>query len=143
MGRDGQNVVDGVSLDLLIEVVADARSVREQVFDRHRFVDEWQIVPEHRAGGGAEIQPTLFDQAHDRQSGESLGPAGDPEPRVDLVRDLPAPMRETVGLDELDPAPVDTHDAGERRLGGDQIDGVLQAAQSTAASGSFVSLASG
>ncbi len=53
-------------------------------------------------------------------------------------------MRETVGLDELDlVAPVDTHDAGERRLGGDPIDGVLQTAQSTAANGSAVSLASG
>jgi hypothetical protein len=110
VGRDGQNVVDGVSLDLLVEVVADARSVREQVFDRHRFVDEWQIVPEHRAGGGAEIQPTLFDQAHDRQRGESLGSARDPEPRIDRVRDSRASVRETVGLRELDlAASVDAH----------------------------------
>ena len=53
-------------------------------------------------------------------------------------------MRETVCLDELDlVAPVDTHDAREGRLGGDPIDGVLQAAQSTAAIGSAISLASG
>jgi len=29
MGRDGQHVVDGVSLELLVEVVADARAVRQ------------------------------------------------------------------------------------------------------------------
>ena len=53
-------------------------------------------------------------------------------------------MCEPEGVDELDlVAPVDAHDAGERCLCSDPIDGVLEAAHSTAADGSAVSLASG
>jgi hypothetical protein len=66
MDRDGRHVVERVAHDLLVVVVADAGSVREQVLDRHRVVDERQIVPDHRAGGRVQFQPTLFDQAHDR-----------------------------------------------------------------------------
>jgi hypothetical protein len=140
---DGRHVVERVAHDLLVVVVADAGSVREQVFDRHRVVDERKIVPEHRAGGRAEFQPTLFEQAHDRQRGEPLGSAGDAEPSVDRVRDLEPAMREAVGVDELDVvATVDAHDAGEPCLRGDPIDRVVQPAQ-TAANGSAVSRASG
>ena len=141
---DGRHVVERFAHDVLVVVVADAGSVREQVFDGHGVVDQRQIVAQHRACGGRPAQPSFLDQAHHGQGGQALGAARDPEPSIDLVRDLPAPMCEPVGLDELDlVAPVDTHDAREGRLGGDPIDGVLQAAQSTAAIGSAISLASG
>jgi hypothetical protein len=61
-----------------------------------------------------------------------FGPAGDPELRVDRVRDLEPAMRETVGLDELDLlAAVDTDDAGKVCLSRDPIDGSLQAAHAS------------
>jgi hypothetical protein len=110
--------------------------VREQVFDGHGVVDQRQIVAQHRACGGRPAQPSLFDQAHQGQGGQALGAARDPEPRIDLVRDLPAPMCEPVGLDELDlAAPIDTHDAGERRLGGDPVDLSLQVVHPATARG--------
>jgi hypothetical protein len=103
--------------------------VSEQLLDRHPVVDQRQIPPQHRTGGRGHLQPPLLDQAHHGKCGQSLGPAGDPELRVDRVRDFVATMGETVGLGELDTAaPVHSHDAGEPRLFSDSIDGHLQAA---------------
>ena len=125
----GEDVVGDGAVDLLIEVVADARSVSKQVLDRHLVVDQRQILPQHRTGGRGHLQSPVFDQAHHGQRGQSLGPAGDTELRVDCVRDFVATMGEPVRLGELDvAASVHTHDAGEPRLCSDPIDGCLQAA---------------
>ena len=126
---DGEDIVGDGTVDLLIEVVADARSVSEKVLDRHLVVDQRQILPEHRTGGRGHLQPPLFDQAHHGQCGQPLGPADDPELRVDRVRHFVATMGETVGLGQLDiAASVHPDDAREPRLSSDPIDGCLHAA---------------
>src|SRR5207247_1479122 len=63
--RDRHAVPVRVELDALVEIVADARPVREQVLDRHLVVDERKVATENRAGGGRELEQPVFDQAHD------------------------------------------------------------------------------
>jgi len=52
--RHRQDVVGDLQVAVLVEVVADAGSVAEQVFDRHRIVDQWEVSAEQRAGGRVE-----------------------------------------------------------------------------------------
>jgi hypothetical protein len=121
--RDAHRVLARVLLDLLVEIVADAGPMREQMLDRHVVADEREVATEHRARGGRELEQPVLDQAHDGERREALRAARDPELRVDRIRDLVAAVREPLCLgDFYPPSAVDSHDAGELRLGGDRID---------------------
>jgi hypothetical protein len=49
-------VVGDVALYVLVEVVADARSVRQEVLDRHVVADEREILAEYRPCRRREIE---------------------------------------------------------------------------------------
>ena len=111
-----------VLLDLesgfLVEVVADARPVRQEVLNRHAVVDQRQIATEDGAGERRELEHAFLDQAHDGERREAFRPARDSEARVDRVRDLEAAMRKAVRPRELDPvAFVDPNDTREPSFG--------------------------
>src|SRR5262245_27651930 len=90
---------------------------------RHAVVDQRQVAAEDRTGRRRELEHAFLDQAYDGERGEAFRPAGDPEPRVDLVRDLEAAMRQAVSSGQLDlVASVDPDDAREPRLGGERVD---------------------
>ena len=72
-----------VLLDLesgfLVEVVADARPVRQEVLDRHAVVDHRQIAAEDGAGGRRELEHAFLDQAHDGERREAFRPLASPK----------------------------------------------------------------
>ena len=112
------DVLAGLESGLLVEVVADARPVRQELLDRHAVVDQRQVAPEHGAGGRRQLEHACLDQAHDDERGEALRSARESETRVHRVRDLEAAMREAVCPRQLDPvALVDPNDTREPCLG--------------------------
>ena len=121
--RDRQQVIRQIELDILVEVVADPRSVRQQVLHRDGVVDQRQIGAEHGTRGGRELEAAVLDQAHDRQRRHALDAARGPEAGVDLVRDLVAAMRQAVRLRQFDLVPaVDPDHSVERGLGRDRVE---------------------
>ena len=100
MNRDGEYMVGDRALDLLVEVVADARSMREQVLDCDPVVDQRQVVAEQGTGGRGEVERPVMHEAHHGQGGEALGSARGPEPGVDGVRDLERAVCEAERLGE-------------------------------------------
>jgi len=105
---DGHDVVLGLPTGLLVEVVADSGSVRQQVLDRHAVVDQRQIAAQDGSCGRRELEHPFLDQARDRdgKGREALGTACEPEARVDLVRDLEGAMRQAVRSGDLGLAPT-------------------------------------
>jgi hypothetical protein len=97
-----QDVVGHGGSRFLVEVVADARSVREQLLQSDLVVDQGQVFLEDRPGRGGWFQLPLLDQAHHGERGEALRPAGDGELRLDAVRDAVATVSEAVGPEEID-----------------------------------------
>ena len=81
------HVVGDVGVRVLVEVVADARPVGEEMFDRDAVVDQREVVTEHRSSRGRQLERSLVDQAHHRERRQALHAARDREPRVDGVRD--------------------------------------------------------
>jgi hypothetical protein len=67
----------------LIQVIADARPVRQQLLDRHLVTDQRQVAAQHRPGGGGQVQLARFDEAHHREGGQSFAAAGDRELGID------------------------------------------------------------
>ena len=118
--RDGEQVFRQVQVELLVEVVADPRPVREQVFDGDALVDEREISAEDRTRRPREAESSFFDETHGHERGQHLRAACDAELRVGLVRNRMRAVGEPVRADDLDAvAPVDTDDAGEPCLGCD------------------------
>jgi hypothetical protein len=72
---------------VLVEVVADAGPVRQQVFDGDGVVDQREIRAQHGARRGRQIERARLDQAHDRERREALRAARDAEPSIGRVRD--------------------------------------------------------
>ena len=102
---------------LLIEVVADAGPVRQQMLHCHVFADERQILAQHRAGGRGQVQRAFADQADHRERGQPFGPAGDRKPGIERARDVVRTVSQAVRLAELDlTAAVHRHHAGESAL---------------------------
>ena len=96
--RDRHQVVVHVEVHVLVEVVADAGAVGEQLLDGHVVVDQREVLAEQRASGRREVERAVLDEAHDRERGEALRPARDPESGVDLFG-IPWPRcGEAVGL---------------------------------------------
>ena len=127
MNRHREHVVGDVGVALFVEVVADPRSVREQMLDRHVVGDERQVGTEHGTGGGGEVERARFDQPHDRQRGQALPAARDPELGVDPVLDLEGAVREAVRpCERRRVGPVDAHDARERFGPRDLVDRVRE-----------------
>ena len=112
---DRHQVVGELVVCVLVEVVADARAVCQQVLDRHPVVDERQILAEHRPRRRRELERAVLDQAHDRERRQALRAARDRELRVDGVRDLVATVARPYAFASSIARAVDTHDAGERR----------------------------
>ena len=133
LGRDElldghrQHVVGDLVTGILVEVVADARPVREQVLDRHAVVDQREIVAEHRTCRRLETERAFLDEAHHGERRPPLHAAREREPRVDGVGDRVPPVGESVRLRELElTGTVDPHDAGEVRFPGGRIDLVCE-----------------
>ena len=113
--------------DLLVEVVPDPRSVRQQVLDRHVVADQRQISAEHRPCRRRELEQPLLDEAHDRERRQALGCAGGAELRLECVRDAVAAMCEPVGARKLHVVtPVEANHPGEVVRLGDRIDRASQ-----------------
>ena len=120
---DLEDMVGDRAVQLLVEVVADARSVGEQVLDRDALVDQRQVVAQQRPCRGRRLERPVLDEAHHGQRGEALRPARDPEPRVAGVRDPQPAMGEAVRLHEYGlVGAVDADDAGEGGPFGDLVD---------------------
>ena len=60
--RHGQDVVVDLPLALLVEVVADPRRVAEQLLDRHRVVDQRQVVVQDAAHGRVEPERAVVHE---------------------------------------------------------------------------------
>ena len=73
-----QVIGDGPGV-VLVQVVADARPVGEQVLDGHAVVDQRQVGSEHRARGGRSSSSARPRPATDGQRGQALGAAGSGE----------------------------------------------------------------
>ena len=74
---DGHEVVGEVEVELLVEVVAYPRAVREQVLDRDPVVDEREVGAEHRTSCRLETQRPVLDETHDDERRQSFGPTRD------------------------------------------------------------------
>src|SRR5205085_11485952 len=102
---------------------ADSGAVREQVLHRDVVPDQWEIVPEQGSRRRRQLEHAVSDQARNRERGQPLRPARDPELRVEPVRDRMAPVGEPVGDGKLDTIPaIDADDAGEPGPGGEDRD---------------------
>ena len=113
-------------VDVLVEVVADARRWASRCSTVTSSSISGRSSPSTDARGGGELELALLDQAHDGQRGQALRAAGDAEPGLDRVRDLQRAMRQAVRLRRLELAPtVDRHDAGESGLARDPVDFAL------------------
>ena len=101
--RDRHQVVGELVLELLVEVVADARAVREQVLDRHVVVDEREVGAEHGPRGRREVEqarPRSGSRPRARSSPSSRSRVAK---RVStVVGDLVAAVREAVRPRDLD-----------------------------------------
>src|SRR5690606_491431 len=75
--RGGQDVVGDLPVGVLVEVVADAGGVGEQVLHRDGVVDEGQVGAEQLPSGLVQPQRAVLDEPHHRQRGERLAAAGD------------------------------------------------------------------
>ncbi len=113
---DGQDVVGGIPVAVLVEVVADPGRVREQVLEGHTAVDQRKVLPEDRADAVPEGHGAVLDETHDDQRCAGLASARDREARGRRVRYRERPMGEPVGSGE-DPfiAGVDGDESGECR----------------------------
>jgi hypothetical protein len=100
--RNREHVLVRVVVQFFVEVVADSRAVREQVFDRHVISNEREIASEHRPRRRRQAERSLVDQADDRERREPFRSARDRELRLRRVRDLVRAMRESVGAREFD-----------------------------------------
>jgi hypothetical protein len=125
--RDGHHVVVQVVLDLLVEVVADAGAMREEVLDRHVVADEREVTPQQRPRGRRQLENAFRDEADHGERRQTLRSARDRELRRDVVRDLVAAVCEPVRLRHFDSVPaVDPDHAGEGGVRGDPIELVVE-----------------
>ena len=111
----------------LVEVVADARPMGEQVLDGDRVVDQRQRVAEDLASRGAEREHAALHERHHGERRERLGAARDADAGVgghlDAMGAVGEPGRP---LDDRRPADVDSDDARERRLGDHGVERVTE-----------------
>ena len=122
MERLRHRIVGDRSEQVLVQVVADPRSVREQLLDGDVIVDQRQIAAEQPARGHVQGERAGFHQAHHRHGSEALAATGDRDPRRRRHRDREASVGQTVGRLENDAvAGVDTDDAGEPGVGGEPV----------------------
>ena len=61
---DGQHVVGDVALLVLVEVVADAGPVAEELLDGHAVVHQREVVAEEGPRGGVAAERAPLDQRH-------------------------------------------------------------------------------
>ena len=124
---DRHHVLVGVGEDVLVEIVADARAVGEQMFHGDAIVDQREVVAEHRPRRRVEVEFAALDQRHDRQRGEPLCSAGDAELCRRRVRDAEPTMGHTGRTLERDAShAVDAHGSRESMVGHDPFERVLQ-----------------
>ena len=120
-------VVRDLVIGVLVQVVADARAVRQQVLDGDVVADERKISAEHRACRRRELERAVLDEARDCYGSQSLGGARSCELGVDRVRDPETAMRKPIRLCKLDlTVTIDAYDAREVVRRGDRIDLDLQ-----------------
>ena len=125
--RHGQHVVVVVVLLVLVEVVADARPVGEELLDGDPVVDQWEVSAEHRPGRRVQAELTLLHEAHHGQGRQPLRAAGDPELRVDRRRDAKTAVRQAVRPLHGGPAiEVDPDQTRQAHVGGDPVDQIAQ-----------------
>jgi hypothetical protein len=93
--------------------------VAQQVLYRDVVADQREVTAEDRAGAGGEVEHAGVDQRHDRERGQALGAACEPQLRRDGVRDPMRPVGQAEGLGELHlAAALDVDDAREARAPG-------------------------
>ena len=90
MYRDAHRVVKMVYIGVLIEVVANARPVVQQVAQGHPIVDQRQLVTKQVADALIKLDESVSDRRQHTDRGERLGAAGDSETMLNGVRDTAA-----------------------------------------------------
>ena len=124
---DGHQIVGGVVLDVLVDVVTDTRSMGQEVLDGDGIVDQWQVAAKDRAAGvdSSSVPSTIrLTTASAVIPFTALATANCVS--IVLANAEPA-MGKAVRLCEFDlVAAIDAHHAGERRLRGNSIDLLLQ-----------------
>jgi hypothetical protein len=127
--RHRHHVVGHVGYRVLIEIVPDARAVREQVLDGDVVADQRQIGAEQRPSGRARLEHAAFDQTHDDQRGEALRGAGRRELSVEGGGDAMSAVGEPVRPRHLGSTrAVHPHHPREPRTTGDLVERCLQGA---------------
>jgi hypothetical protein len=113
MNRDSQHIVGGRETGFLVEIVTDARSVCQQLLDRHLVVDQRQVFPEDRTSGRGRLESTIFEQGHHRQGGQSLGAAGDRELGIEVLATWQPRWASPYALASRTPSPRSTRTTPE------------------------------
>ncbi len=112
--RLAHHVVGDRALLGLVEVVADAGAVTEEVLDRDPVVDQREVAAQQRPCRCTERELAAVDEHHGDQCCEALQPARCSEPGVTRVRDTVGAVGEAVyRFVDQPPADVDADHAGE------------------------------
>jgi hypothetical protein len=126
VGRDRHHVVVHVPAGVLVEIVADAGRVLQEVLDRDGVVDQRQVRAEVPAGRVAQTHGAGLDESQHGQGGERLAPAGDAEPGLHRVRNAMGAVGVAVGpLEDAAVRDVDGDDAAEADPCGRLVERVL------------------
>ena len=116
---DRHRVVVDVAPALLVEVVADARAVGEEVLDRDPVVDQREVVAEHVAGRRVERQRPSSTRAMTVRAVKPLAPLATPN-RVSTVLGMPwaRSASPNATASSIVAGAVDPHRAGEALVAG-------------------------
>lgn len=128
--RDRHQVVGDLVPGGLVEVVADARPVGEQMLDGDTVADEPQVGSQHRTRRRCQIEHSVLDQPYDGQRRQTLGGTGRREPGRDRVGDAVGAVGEPERLLEPHVAGViDPHDAGKPGAARDVVNPVRESSR--------------
>ncbi len=120
---DGHHVLVGVGEDVLVEVVADAGSMGEQMLHGDAIVDQREVTAEQRSRRRVEADLVALDHRHERQGRQPLRSTGDAELRLRRIRNAePAVGHPGRTLERDDSGAVDAHRSREPFVGHDPFD---------------------
>jgi hypothetical protein len=118
-----EHIVGDLISGFFVEVVTNARPVRQQMLDRDIVANQRQICTQQRTRGRRHAQRVVVDQADNCERGEPFGAAGDREPGSHGVRYLVGAVSEAIRLSEFTlTAAVHRHGTGETVPVGNQVD---------------------
>ncbi len=114
MHGNRHHVVGPIGHCVLVEVVADARAMREKLLDGDGVIDQCEVVAEHGSRRRVEAEFAAVDHAHHGERGEALGTAGRRELGSNGIGYAERPLSHSTGLfDGNCSFQVNPHHAGQ------------------------------